>query len=100
MRLRLFRDTTRVAIVRFARDRIDNGANQREGWFRVKDVDPWRRRIGNDEHIGRVNSLPAADARAVEPQTIRKNIFVILAKGCGEMLPGSRQIGEFEIHEL
>src|SRR5262249_22212694 len=89
-----------VSIVRFASNRIDNGANEAQGGFGIKDIDPRGGRIWNDEHVGGVDHFPAAYARAVEPKSVRKNLLVIFGKGGGEMLPRAWQIGEFEIHNL
>ncbi len=66
IRFRFFGDAARVAIVRFARDRIDDGADQTQRRLGVENIDPRRGRIGNDEHVGGVDDSPAADARAVE----------------------------------
>ena len=68
--------------------------------FGVEDIDPRRRGIGNDEHVRGVNDFPTADARAVEPESVGKNIVAVIAEGGGEMLPRAGQIGELEIHEL
>ena len=57
-------------------------------------------KIGDDEHVGSVDHLPATDARAVEAEAIGKNVVAVIAEGGGEMLPGTGQIREFEIHEF
>ena len=86
-----FGDAARVAIVRFARDRIDDRANQTQRRFGVEDVDPRRRRIRNDEHVRGINHAPAADARTVKPEAVGKNFFVVFGERGGEMLPGAEQ---------
>src|SRR5207247_5129497 len=83
-----------------ARDWIDNRANQTQRRFGVKDVDPRGRRVGNDEHVRRIDHFPATNARSVEAESLGKNIVVVFGERGGEMLPGTRQIGEFEIHEF
>ncbi len=95
-----FGDSARVAIVRFACNGIDDGADQTESRFSVEDINPRRRRIGNDKHIRGVDDFPTSNARTVEPESIGKNIFAIFAERGGEMLPRARQIGELEIHEF
>ena len=50
---RFFGDAARIAIVRLARDRIDDRADETERRLGVEDVDPGRRRIGNDEHVAK-----------------------------------------------
>ena len=40
------------------------------------------------------------DARAIEAEALGENVLVILGQGGGEVLPGSGQIGKFEVHEL
>src|SRR5438045_4218756 len=100
MRFGFFGDAARVAVIRLTRDRVDDGANQAERWFGVKNINPGRARIGNDEHVAGIDRAPAADTGAVEPEAIGENFLVIFGERGGEMLPGTRQIGEFEIYEL
>src|SRR5207248_3217155 len=95
-----FGEAARIAIVGFARNRIDDGANQRERWFGVKNIDPSCGWIRDDEHIGSVDHLPTANTRAIETEAVSKNIFVIFGECGGEMLPGAGEIGELEIHEF
>ena len=66
----------------------------------IKNIDPRRGWIGNDEHVGGVDHFPAANARAIEAEAVGENVFVIFGEGGGEMLPGAGQIGELEIHEF
>ena len=66
----------------------------------VKNIDPGRGRIGNDEHVGGVDRFPTANAGAIKAEAFGKNVFVIFGEGGGEMLPGAGQIGELEIHEF
>ena len=100
IRFCFFRDAARIAVVRLARDRIDNRANQTQCRFGIEDIDPRRRRIRNHEHVGRIDDFPAANARAVETEPFRKNIVVIFGERRREMLPGAGQIGELEIDEF
>ena len=98
--LGFFGNSARVAIVGLARDWIDNGANEAERWLSVEDIDPSRRRIGNNEHVRSVDHFPSADARAVEAEAIGKNFVVVLAQRSGEMLPRAKQIGELVVHKF
>ena len=84
-RLCFFGDPARVSIVWFAGNRIDYGANEAQGGFGIKDINPCGGRIRNDEHVGGVDCFPAAYARAVETQAVRKYILAIFVKGGGEM---------------
>ena len=97
---RFFGDAARIAIVRLARDRIDNRANETQRRFGVEDVDPGRGRVGNDEHVGGVDDSPAADARAVEPEAVGENFFVVFGERGGEMLPRAEQVRELEVDQL
>ncbi len=100
IRFRFFRDAARIAIVRLARDRIDDRADEAEGRLGVEEIDPGGRRIGNDEHVAGVDRAPAADARAIEAEAFGENLFVVFGERGGEMLPGAGQIGELEVHEF
>src|ERR1051326_2303461 len=81
-----FGDAARVAIVRLARDRIDDGANQTQRRFSVEDVDPRWVRVGNDEHVRGVDAFPAANTGAVEPESIGKDVVAVVTERSGEML--------------
>src|SRR5947209_1279044 len=59
-----FGEATRVAIVRFACDWIDNRADERKSWFGVENVDPRRRGIRDHEHVG---ALMTFQPRMLEP---------------------------------
>src|SRR5260370_805483 len=100
VRFRFFGHAAWIAIIRLTCDWIDNRANETERRFRIKDVDPSGRRIGYHQHVGRVNYLPPPDARAVETDPIRENVFVVLGERGREMLPGSGQVGELEVHKF
>ncbi len=95
-----FGNPARVAIVRLARDRIDDRADQDERRFGVEDIDPSRRRIGNDEHVGGVDDSPAADARPVEAEPIFENFLIVFGERGGEMLPRPEQVGELEVYNF
>src|SRR6266404_7516484 len=73
---RFFGHATGIAIVRLTRNWIDDRANEAKRRFGIEDVDPGGRWIGNDEHVGRVDYFPPADARTVEADAIGENIFV------------------------
>jgi hypothetical protein len=57
IRLRFFRDAARVAIVRLARDRIDDRANKTERRLGVENIDPRRARIGDPRPSVKISSL-------------------------------------------
>src|SRR5439155_23665196 len=79
--LRFFGEAARVAVVWFARNRVDDSADQCERRFGIKNIDPGRGRIGNDEHVGGVDHLPSTNARAIEAEAVGKNIFVVFRDG-------------------
>ena len=97
---RFFRHAARIAIVRLARDRLDDRADETERRLGVENVDPRGRRVGDDEHVGGIDRFPAANARAVKAEAFGENILVVFGERGGEMLPGTGQIGELEIHEF
>jgi len=98
--LLFFCDATRVPVVRLARNRFDDRADEAQGRLGVENIDPCRCRIGNDEHVGSIDRFPATDARTVEAEAFREDLLVIFRERRGEMLPGTGQIGKFEIHEF
>ncbi len=98
--LGFFGDAAGITVVRLARDRVDDGADERERFLGVKDVDPGRGRVGDDEHVAGIDGAPAADAGAVEAEALGEDLLVVLGEGGGEMLPGAGQVGELEVDEF
>ena len=55
---------------------------------------------GQHEHVGFVDRLPAADAGAVEAETVFEDVLVERLGGDGEMLPQAGKIHETQIDGL
>ncbi len=97
MLLRLDRHVARVARVRLARDRVEHRAHQRERRRLVERVQDSRGQIGQQQHVGLVDLLEAADRRAVEADAIGERLLVKARERHPHVLPGPRQVGELEI---
>ena len=93
-------DAARIAGIGLAGDGVFNRADQRQGRHlgeRIHDRGGW---IGQDEHVGFVDFLPATDRRAVEAEAVFEQVGFQVGNGHGKMLPGAGQIDEFEIDHL
>ena len=75
----LARDIARIARVILASDRVLDVADHRDRGHRGERIDKRRFGLGHDQHVALVDRLPPADAGAVEPQTVLKNVFRQLA---------------------
>ncbi|ABA50095.1 hypothetical protein BURPS1710b_2769 [Burkholderia pseudomallei 1710b] len=60
------RERARIALVALAVRRLDDIAGQHEGRLFVERVDEGRVRIRHEQHVRRLDALPARDRRAVE----------------------------------
>ena len=90
-------DVARIAAVVFLGDRIEDIADEREGRDGGKRIHLGGGRIGNDDHVGGVDRLPAADGRTVKALTFFKDVFAEFAHGDGKMLPDTDKVHELEI---
>src|SRR4029078_5447219 len=66
VRLGLRGDRARILRVRLLLDRVDGVAGYRQRRGRQERIDARRVRIGDEDHVGRVDRLPTADRAAVE----------------------------------
>src|SRR5262249_12710499 len=98
--LGLARDVARVARVVLLRDRVDDVADEAEGGNRREGVHHGGRGIGHDEHVRRVDRLPAADRRAVEAVPLLEKLLAQFAGRDREVLPEAEQVEEFQVHRL
>jgi len=53
--------------------------------------------VGHRQHVGRLDALPAANARAVKTESFVENVFGQLPDGAGEMLPGAKRYPRFDV---
>src|SRR5262249_12984310 len=65
-----------------------------------KRIEKRRFRHGENEHVGFVDGLPAADRRAVEAQALLERALFQLAGRDGEMLPQAGEIHETKVNGL
>jgi hypothetical protein len=97
MPLGLDRHVARVARVRLARDRIEHRAHQRHGRRLIERIHDRRRRIRQQQHVGLVDLLKAADRRPIEPDALGQRLLVEALECHPHVLPGPWQVGELQI---
>ena len=98
--LGLVRDEPGVARVRLAEHRIGHRADQRQRGPRVVRVDERGGGVRDQQHVRLVDLLEAADRGAVEAQPGLEVAGVQRPDRQRHVLPGPRQIDEFQIHHL
>jgi hypothetical protein len=59
-------ERARIALVTLAVGRLDHVARDEQRRLVEERIEPRRRGIGHQQHVGRLNALPAGDRRAVE----------------------------------
>jgi hypothetical protein len=62
-----------------------------------KGIEADRGGLGNGEHVGGVDGLPAADGGAVEADALFKGSFIPGFEGVGTVLPGAEHVDELEV---
>ena len=87
---RFLSDIARIAAVFFPGDRVDDITNHANRCVFHKRVHDRGGRIGNDQHVAVIDSLPSPDAGAIEPQSFFKQMFFQLTHRHRKMLPGSK----------
>jgi hypothetical protein len=92
-------DVARVARVPLARDGIAHIAHQRQSRLLVEGVDRRRGGVGHEQHVRLADLLEPADRGAVEPDALRQQVLLELARGDGEVLPGAGQVGELQVDQ-
>ena len=98
--LRPLGDAARVACIILAGDGVLNGADQRQGRHLGERIHQRGVRIGQDEHVGFVDGLPAANGGAVEAEAVLEYIGFQHGNRYGKVLPDAGQIDELEIDHL
>ena len=63
-------------------------------------VDEERVRLRDEQHVGLVDRLPAADARAVEADAVLEDVLVEHLGRDGEVLPQAGEVHEAEVDGL
>jgi hypothetical protein len=71
-----FRERTRVAVIALARRRFDHVAGDDQRVLFAERIHAGRVRIGQQQHVGRFDALPAADRRTVEGVAVFELFFV------------------------
>ncbi len=76
IKLGFLRDPARIAIVVLACDGVDDVADHHQRLGFVERIDHRRRRVGDQQHVALVDGGPAADAGAVDAETLLERIFL------------------------
>ena len=98
--LGLLGGAARVAVVGFARDRIENVAQDDHGRLGEERIHVDRVRIGHQHHVGLVDRLPAGDRRAVEHDAVGEHVFLDLDDIHRHVLQLALRIGEAQVDEF
>jgi len=98
--LRLLGDVSRIAIVHFTRDRIDDIADEAQGGHRTKRIHAGGCRVRHEQHVAVVDGSPAANRRPVEPGAVLEQAFRQFTHGNRKMLPGADQVHKLHVHDL
>src|SRR5690606_2059417 len=93
-------DTARIAVVAFARNRVEDVAENYQRGLCKERIDMDGLRIRHENHVGLVDGLPASDGRAVEHDTIGEHVFVDQTSIHGDMLKLAPGVCKAEIDEL
>ncbi len=96
----LLGDASRVAAVHLARHRVLHEAVDDERGNPQERVDVGARGVGDQEHVGLLDLLEAADRGSVEPVAGLEPVLVELSDGDGEVLHQARQVAEPQVHDL
>src|SRR5262249_16065783 len=75
-------------------------ADETDGGHVGKWIEKCRFRVGNQQHVGLLDSLEPADTRSVEANPVLENLFAELVGRNREMLPQSGHVAEFEIENF
>ena len=79
IQLGLLRDPARIALVILARDRIAHVADHHERRRLHERIHERRRRVRNQQHIALIDRRPAANAGAIDTETIGERALVQLS---------------------
>ena len=100
VRLGLPRDVAGVAGVVLLGDRVDDVADQRKRRPGDERIDDRRLGVGDHQHVGGVDRLPAADGRPVEAEPFLEAVLLELIDRHREVLPGADEIHELQVDHL
>ena len=93
-------DATGVAVVPGAGDRVYDVAHHADRGGLDEGVDLRRLRVRDQQHVGVVDGLPAADGAAVEAVAVLEEVVGELVHGHRQVVPLAGEVGELEIYEL
>ena len=96
--LRLHRHVARVARVRLTDDRVEHGADERDRRRLVERIEDRGGRVRQQQHVGLVDLLEAADGRPVEADPVGERLLVQAPQRHPHVLPRPGQVGELEVH--
>ncbi len=97
---RLLGDVPRVARILLLGDGVDNVADHADGGDVPERVDHGRGRVRHQQHIALVDGRPAADAGAVDPESVLERALIQLMDGKGYVVPQAGQVGEANVDHL
>jgi hypothetical protein len=90
----------RIAVIGFARNRIENVAEDDHGRLGEEGVHVDGGRIRHQHHVGLVDGLPASDRGAVEHDAVGEHVFIDAGDVHRDVLQLALGIGEAQIDEL
>jgi hypothetical protein len=93
-------DRTRVAVVTLAVGRLDHVAGDDHRGLVEERVDEGGFRVRHQQHVGRLDALPAGDRRTIERVAFRELVCVEGTDGHADVLFLATGVGETEINEL
>ena len=96
--LRLHRHVARVARVRLTGDRVEHRADERDRRRLVERIEDRGGRVRQQQHVGLVDLLEAADGRPVEADPVGERLLVQAPQRHPHVLPRPGQVGELEVH--
>ena len=95
--LRFLGDAAGIAIVDFARDRVDHVAREAKRRILRKGIDECRGAVRNHQHVRCVDDSPAPDRGAVKAEAFLEYFFGQLIHGNRKVLPGAVNVAELEV---
>ncbi len=97
MGLGMLGDRARVAAVVLAGQRLQHVADDDQRGLRGEGIERRGGEVGQQQHVGLVDRLPAGDRRAVEHDALGQQILVDGLDRLGEVLPFAPRVGEPEV---
>ena len=78
-------DVPRIAGIRLARERVDDGKIHDQGLFDAERIHVGRRHVGNELHVRFVDGLESSYRRTVEHETLSEDVVFEGGDGNGEV---------------